>query len=56
MRFRKELRPAKGQKETIRAWDSVHRVDDQIRKAMVTYRTAREAIGELGGAVDLERF
>ena len=23
---------------------------------MVTYRTAREAIGELGGAADLERF
>ena len=56
MRFRRELRPAKGQKKTTRAWDSVHRVDDQIRKAVVINRTAREAIGELGGAADLERF
>ena len=56
LRFRKELRPAKGQKKMTRAWDSVHRVDDQIRQAVVTYRTARQAIGELKGAIGLERF
>ena len=56
LRFRKEVRPAKGQKRTTRAWDSVHRVDDQIRQAVVTYRTARWAIGMLGGAAALERF
>ena len=56
LRFRKELRPAKGQKKMTRAWDSVHRVDDQIRQAVVTYRTARQAIGELKGAAGLERF
>ena len=56
LRFRKEVRPAKSQKKMTRAWDSVHRVDNQIRQAVVTYRTARRAIGELGGAVDLERF
>ena len=56
LRFRKELRPAKGQKKTTRAWDSVHRMDDQVKKAVVTYRTARQAIGELGEAADLERF
>ena len=37
-------------------WDSVHRVNDQIKKTVVTYRTARQAIGELGGAADLKRF
>ena len=56
LRFRKEVRPAKSQKKMTRAWDSVHRVDNQIRQAVVTYRTARQAIGELGGAKDLERF
>ena len=56
LRFRTELRPAKGQKKTTRAWDSVHRVDGQIREAVVTYRTARRAIGEVGGTADLERF
>ena len=56
LRFRKGVRLAKGQKKTTRAWDSVHRVDDQIREAVVTYRTARQAIGELGEAVDLEKF
>ena len=39
-----------------RAWDSVHRVDDQIREAVFTYRTARQAIEELGGAADMKRF
>jgi len=56
LKFRRELRPAKGQKKTTRAWDSVHKVDDHIRKAVTTYRAARQAIGELGGAADLERF
>ena len=56
LRFRTEIRPAKSQKKMTRAWDSVHRVDDQIRQAVVTYRTARQAIGELGEAADLERF
>ena len=56
LRFRKDLRPAKGQKKTTRAWDSIHRVDDQIKQAVVTYRTARDAIGELGEAADLKKF
>ena len=56
LRFRTEVRPAKGQKKMTRAWDSVHRVDGQIRKTVVTYRTARQAIGELGETADLERF
>jgi hypothetical protein len=56
LRFRGGVRLAKGQKKTTRAWDSVHRVDDQIRQAVVTYRIARQAIGELGRAADLKRF
>ena len=56
LRFRKGVRLAKGQKKTTRAWDSVHRVDDQIRQTVITYRTARQAIGELGGAANLEKY
>jgi hypothetical protein len=56
LRFRTEVRPAKSQKKMTRAWDSVHRVDDQIKQAVITYRTARRAIGELGEAADLEKF
>ena len=56
LRFRKELRSAKGQKKMTRAWDSIHRMEDQIKQVVVTYRAARSAIGELGEAADLERF
>jgi len=56
LRFRKQLRSAKGQKKTTRAWDSIHRMEDQIKQVVVTYRTARDAIEELGEATDLERF
>ena len=38
------------------AWDLIHSTDKQIKQAVVTYRTARQAIGELGGAVNLKRF
>ena len=56
LKFRKDVRLAKGQKKTIRVWDTVHRVDDQIRQAVATYRMARQAIGMLGQAVDLEKY
>jgi len=56
LRFRKGLKPAKGQKKMTRAWDSIHRVEDQIKQVVVTYRAVRDAIGELGEAADLERF
>jgi hypothetical protein len=56
LRFRTEVRPAKSQKKMTRAWDSIHRVEHQIKQAVIAYRTARQAIGELGGGVDLERF
>lgn len=56
LRFRTEVRLAKGQKKVTRAWDSIHRMEDQIRQAVVTYRAARDAIGELGEVADLERF
>jgi len=56
LRFRKELRSAKGQKKMTRAWDSIRRMEDQIKQVVVTYRAARDAIGELGKAADLERF
>jgi len=56
LKFRKEVRLAKGQKKTTRAWDSVHRVDGQIRQAAATYMIARQAIGVLGGAAELDKF
>ena len=56
LRFRTEVRSAKGQKKMTRAWDSIHRVEDQIKQAVVAYRIARDAIEELGEAADLERF
>ena len=56
LRFRKELRTAKGQKKMTRAWDSIHKMEDQIKQAVVAYRAARDAIRELGEAADLERF
>ena len=55
-RFRTEVRLAKGQKKVTRAWDSIHRMENQIKQAVVVYRAARDAIGELGEATDLERF
>ena len=56
LRVRTEVRPANSQKKVTRAWGSVHRMDNQIKETVVMYRTARDAIGELGGDVDLGRF
>ena len=56
LRFRTEVRPANSQKKATRAWRSVHRLDNQIKETVVMYRTARDAIGELGKAADLKRF
>ena len=56
LKFRTEVRPANSQKKVTRAWGSVHRKDNQIKETVVMYRTARDAIGELGRAADLKRF
>ena len=56
LRFRTQVRSANSQKKATRAWGSVHRMDNQIKEIVVMYRTARDAIGELGGAADLKRF
>lgn len=48
LRFRTEVKPAKGQKTATRAWDSIHRADKQIRIAVRSYRLARSAMEELG--------
>jgi hypothetical protein len=56
LRFRTEVRTAKSQKKMTKAWSSIHRVEDHVKQAVVTYRIARQAIGELGGAADLEKF
>jgi hypothetical protein len=56
LRFRTEVRPANSQKKSTRAWGSIHRMDNQIKETVVMYRTARDAIGELGGAAGLMRF
>jgi hypothetical protein len=56
LKFRTEVRPANSQKKVTRAWGLVHRMDNQIKETVVMYRTARDAIGELGGAAGLKRF
>lgn len=56
LRFRTEVRLAKGQRKMTRAWGMVHRMDEQIKQAVVTYRIARHAIKELGQAKGLERY
>ena len=56
MRFRTGVRLAKGQRKVTRAWDSIHRVDNQIKQAVAIYRRARHAIGELGDGTGLKRF
>lgn len=48
LRFRTEVKPAKGQKTMTRAWDSIHRADKQIRTAVRSYRLARRAFEGLG--------
>ena len=56
LKFRTEVRPANSQKKVTRAWGLVHRMDNQIKETVVIYRTARDAIGELGGDAELERY
>lgn len=53
LRFRTEVKPAKGQKTTTRAWDSIHRADKQIRGAVRCYRLARNALEGLGASNEL---
>jgi hypothetical protein len=48
LRFRTEVKPAKSQKTMTRAWDSVHRADNQIKTVVQSYRRARAALEELG--------
>ena len=56
LRFRTEVRPANSQKKVTRAWGMVHKMDNQIKEAVVMYRTARDAIVELGGAAQSKRY
>lgn len=56
LRFRTEVRPAKSQKKMTRAWDSVHRMEEQIKQVVITYKRARQAIQKLGEATDLEKY
>jgi hypothetical protein len=53
LRFRTEVKPAKGQKTMTRAWDSIHRADKQIRGAVWCYRLARSALRGLGVSAEL---
>ena len=46
--FRTEVKPAKSQKTTTKAWDSIHRADIQIKAAIRSYHLARSALEGLG--------
>jgi hypothetical protein len=45
--FRTEVRNANSQRTTHRAWDKVHKFDDDARKCRSTYRHARSALQHL---------
>ena len=47
LRFRTEVKPAKGQKTMTRAWNSIHKADEQIQGAVRCYRLARSALQAL---------
>ena len=53
LRFRTEVKPARGQKTMTRAWDSIHRADKQIRGAVRYYRLAKSALVRLGASSGL---
>ena len=53
LRFRTQVKPAKGQKTMTRAWDSIHKADKQIRGAVQCYHLARGALKELGVSAEL---
>ena len=53
LRFRTEVKPAKSQRATTRAWDSIHRADKEIRQAVQCYQLARSALGNLGASKEL---
>ena len=53
LRFRTEVKPAKGQRTMTRAWDSIHRADKQIKAAVGSYRLARNALERLGAGEEL---
>jgi len=53
LRFRTEVKPAKSQKATTRAWDSIHRADKEIQQAVRCYQLARSALENLGTSKEL---
>ena len=53
LRFRTQVKPARGQKTMTRAWDSIHRADKEIRGAVRCYRLARNALNGLGVSNEL---
>ena len=53
LRFRTEVKPAKSQKTATRAWDSIHRADQQIKAAVRSYRLARTSLEALGAEEQL---
>ena len=44
LRFRTEVKPAKSRKTMTRAWDSIHKANKQIRRAVQCYHLARTAL------------
>lgn len=53
LRFRTEVRQARGQKSATRAWDSIHKADQQIKAAVRSYRLACTALKSLGVSSEL---
>ena len=53
LRFWTEVKPAKSQRTMTRAWDSIHRADNQIKAAVGSYRLAKGALESLGASKQL---
>lgn len=53
LRFRTEVKPAKGQKTTTRAWDSIHRIEKQIKGTVRYYCLGQNALECLGAPNEL---
>ena len=53
LRFRTQVKSAKGQKTMTRAWDPIHRADKQIQEAVQCYQLAWNALERLGVSKEL---
>lgn len=52
--FRSQVRNAKSQKKSTKAWDAVHRINNRIKVELHLYHNARQALIELGASMEVQ--